>query len=271
MNAVPTEPLLRNDGRWSGRRWFTLILLVFAAHVGLIFAFGTRQPIVPRAVTNVPTLLPAGDAGELFALNDPTLFVLPNQHDFAGAAWLQVPSVPWRSFRWTEPPQWLELSADKLGTAFARFTQTNRFAAFQPELKPPPKFNAPEIGPVEPAFAEASTLQIEGDLAQWRMPGAMNLPSWPCADVLAPSVVQVVVDAAGNVASVALLSGSGLDIADQRALELARTASFEPSLRVNPGAARFAPASRLTIGRLIFNWHTVPLPPSRESGTPANP
>ena len=37
------------------------------------------------------------------------------------------------------------------------------------------------------------------------------------------------------------------DQADQRALELAR-------------AARFAPSSRLTIGRMIFNWHTVPPP-----------
>jgi hypothetical protein len=35
------------------------------------------------------------------------------------------------------------------------------------------------------------------------------------------------------------------DAADQRALELA-------------GTLRFAPSSRLTFGKLIFNWHTVP-------------
>jgi len=76
----------------------------------------------------------------------------------------------------------------------------------------------------------------------------LNLPSWPYADVLAPSVVQAVVDAAGNAVSLVLLPpGSGSDDADRRALELART-------------ARFAPASQLTIGRLIFHWHTVPLP-----------
>jgi TonB family protein len=73
------------------------------------------------------------------------------------------------------------------------------------------------------------------------------LPSWPYADVLAPSVVQAVVDAPGNVVSTVLLSPSGYDAADQRALELAR-------------AMRFTPSSHLTIGRMIFNWHTVPPP-----------
>ncbi|HEY4952387.1 MAG TPA: hypothetical protein VII71_03270, partial [Verrucomicrobiae bacterium] len=36
------------------------------------------------------------------------------------------------------------------------------------------------------------------------------------------------------------------DAADQRALVLART-------------VRFAPSTHLTFGRLIFNWHTVPV------------
>jgi hypothetical protein len=82
----------------------------------------------------------------------------------------------------------------------------------------------------------------------------MNLPSWPYADVIAPSCVQVLVNAAGEVVSTTLLpldnrseAASRYDAADQRALDLART-------------ARFAPAPRLTIGRLIFNWHTVPPP-----------
>jgi TonB family protein len=57
--------------------------------------------------------------------------------------------------------------------------------------------------------------------------------------------VQVLVDAAGNVVSTVLLTPSGYDAADQRALELAR-------------ALRFTPSSSLTFGRIIFNWHTVP-------------
>jgi hypothetical protein len=66
--------------------------------------------------------------------------------------------------------------------------------------------------------------------------------------------VQLLVNEAGDVVSAVLLppdSGYAAtdqyDQADQRALELAR-------------AARFAPAPRLTMGRMIFNWHTVPPP-----------
>ena len=78
-----------------------------------------------------------------------------------------------------------------------------------------------------------------------------------CNDVIAPSKVQLLVNEAGNVISAVLLppdsgyiAADQYDRADQRALELAR-------------AARFAPSSRLTIGRMIFNWHTVPPPAPR--------
>jgi hypothetical protein len=89
----------------------------------------------------------------------------------------------------------------------------------------------------------------------------MDLPDWPFPDVIAPSKVQVLVDAAGNVVSTILLPpGSGFttadqyDVADQRAIELAR-------------ALRFKPAAHLTVGRIIFNWHTVP-PPAAPPATP---
>ena len=45
------------------------------------------------------------------------------------------------------------------------------------------------------------------------------------------------------------------DQADQRALEIAR-------------AMRFTPSSRLTIGRMIFNWHTVPPPATNPPAIP---
>ena len=129
--------------------------------------------------------------------------------------------------------------------------ETNRFATLKFELKPPPRFTVPVV-PLEPKFAETSTLRIEGDLARRPLLTPMKLPSWPYADVIAPSKVQVLVNAAGEVVSAVLLpsdnSGEVHDAdADQRALELAR-------------AARFAPASDLTIGKLIFNWCTVPPP-----------
>ena len=246
-----TEPPV--GGSWTRSRWFTLIALIFTAHVLLLFTFGGRKQIVPREVTNVPTLYLAANSSEWLALNNPTLFALPHQKDFASAIWLPMHVLEPSPFRWTQPPRWLSLSADDLGLAFNQFMQTNRFAGFELQLKSPVKLSAPAL-PVESARAQTSTLQIEDGLAQRRLLDPIKLPSWPHADVIAPSQVQVLVDAAGKVVSAVLLPpGSGFtaadqyDQADKRALELAR-------------AARFAPASRLTVGRMIFNWHTVPPP-----------
>jgi TonB family protein len=179
-------------------------------------------------------------------LNDPTLFAQPNLAGFAGPAWLEPPHVEFHRQEWTEPPRPLPLPVTELGGTFSQFMQTNRFVASQFELKPPTKFIAP-IAPVEPALAKTSTLRIEGGLTRQRLLTPISLQSWPDDDVLAPSVVQTLVDAKGNVVSVALLSSSGLDAANQRALELVR-------------AARFAPSPGLTIGRFVFDWHTVAPP-----------
>jgi len=267
MNAASAEPHPSGltgtkppgGGSWTRGRWMTFVALVFAAHILLLFAFGGRKQIVPRAVTNVPTLNLADNSSEWLALNDPTLFALPQQKDFASAIWLPAHAVNPPPFRWTEPLRWLPLSADELGLAFNQFMQTNRFASLDLQLKSPAKLSAPRL-PVEPALAQTSTLQIQGDLAQRRLLDPINLPSWPYADLIAPSKVQALVDAAGNVVSTVLLppdrgftAADQYDQADQRALELAR-------------AARFAPSSRLTIGRMIFNWHTVPITNTNEPG-----
>jgi hypothetical protein len=251
---VPTLGLAgpKSNERWSRQRWLTLVALIFAAHIALIFLFGEKKQIVARAVMNVPTLKLANESDELLALNDPALFVLPNPKDFASAVWLKMPDVKQPSFRWTEPPRWLSLAAENLGATFSRFMQTNHFTAYQLHFKPQPELSEPVL-PVEPVLAQNSTLEIEGTLAQRRLLNEINLPSLPDNDVIAPSKVQVLVDAAGNVVSAILLpsensleAASHYDIADQRALEIA-------------GTMRFEPAPRLTFGKLIFNWHTVPL------------
>jgi TonB family protein len=231
-----------------------LIALVFAAHVALLYVLGGRKQIVPRAVTNVPALRLADHSSELLALNDPTLFALPHPGDFAAAIQVPVSVLKQPLFRWTEPPGELALSGQELGTVFDEFMQTNRFAGFELQLKPPLKLSTLEL-PVQPAPAQNSTLRVQGELAQRQLPAPIDLTNWPYADVLAPSVVQAVVDAAGNVFSTVLLSPSGYDAADQRALELAR-------------AMRFTPSSHLTVGRMVFNWRTVPPPATNAPAIP---
>ncbi len=251
--AAPEAPPRREPqgaSGWSLRRWLTFIALVFAVQLALIFAFGERKPIAPRTVTNVPVLKLTVGSSEWLALNDPTLFALPNRKGFSGPAWLEPPRVEFHRLEWTEQPRPLPLPVGELGATFNQFMQTNRFTTFQFELKPSPQFTAPVV-PVEPVLAKTSTLRIEGGLARRRLLTPMKLPSWPYADVLSPSKVQVLVNAAGNVVSAVLLppdnpleDASHYDAADQRALELAR-------------AARFAPSSNLTIGRLVFDWHSI--------------
>ncbi|HUA39161.1 MAG TPA: hypothetical protein VMA35_12290 [Candidatus Sulfopaludibacter sp.] len=244
------EPRPRPRDSWPLSRWLLLILLVLAVHIALIFIFGTRKPVTPMAVKNAPKLELAAGSSEWLLLNDPTLFALPNVKGFS-SAWLEPPPLHFHRQEWTEKPRYLSLPAGELGAAFNQFMETNRFATVKLELKPPARFTVPLV-PLEPRLAETSTLRIEGDITRRPLLTPMKLPSWPYADVIAPSKVQVLVNAAGDVVSAVLLpsnnAGEVRDAdADQRALALA-------------GAARFAPASDLTIGKLIFNWCTVPPP-----------
>src|SRR5208283_239073 len=209
--------------------------------------------------TNVPTFHLADNAGELVALNDPTLFALPHQRDFASTIRVPAPVLKQPSFRWVETNGWLSLSGEKLAAVFNEFMQTNRFAGFELQLRPALELSAP-VSPIEPMLAQTSTLRIEGDIAQRPWLNPVDVPSLSYNDVIAPSKVQVLVDAAGKVVSAVLLpsdnpleAASHYDAADQRALELART-------------ARFAPGPRLTVGRLIFNWHTLPVTNTNEPG-----
>jgi hypothetical protein len=254
--ANPSAPRLAGPKRregWPQKKWLAVIAIIFAAHVAIIFAFGEKKQIVPRPVTNVPALKLANDSDELPALNDPTLFALPHQRDFAPAARLKLPDAKPSSFRFMEPPHYLPApDAENLGATFRQFMQTNNFATRALDFKPPPELGE-SVLPIEPAPAQNSTMQMTGELAQRRLLNAVNLPSLPWNDVIAPSKVQVLVDAGGNVFSWVLLppgnaleAASRADIGETNAVQIART-------------LHFALAKNLTVGQIIFNWRTIPV------------
>ncbi|HVU27290.1 MAG TPA: hypothetical protein VHG71_06080 [Verrucomicrobiae bacterium] len=245
--------------KWTRARWLLWAVVIFAAHIALIFVFASHKKIIPRAVTVQPQLFLADNSSDLIALGDPTMFVLPQANDFASAIWRKTPPREPPSFRWTEPPRWLPLAADDLGSVFLHFMQTNQLDGFQLNFKIGPRLNKPVL-PALPQ-TENSTLQITGDLANRRILNPVDLPSLPCNDVIAPDKVQVLVDANGNVVSAILLpspnsweTAARAAIGDTNALAIAR-------------AFRFAPSPRPTVGELIFNWRTVPLP---ATNAPAN-
>jgi len=241
--APPLAPISdpKRNGRWTWHHWFLFILFVFALHVATIFIFGEYRFPKTRELKNVPHLQLAGDAGEWAALDDPTLFVLPHARDFN---WLRMPDAKPSAFRWTESPRWLALPAENLGAVFGRFMQTNAFASYALDFKPAPKLSAPSLTPPA-AFASASGLRMDDSLSRRRLSGDVPLPDLPYADVIKPATVQVMVNVDGNVVSAVLLESSSYKDADQRSLETARSMRFKPS-------------RHLTVGRVVFNWHTVP-------------
>lgn len=271
MNAVAADSLIP---RWTWRRWLTLIAIVFAAHVALIFIFGARKPVSRLSAKFIPSLTLANELpGGLLALNDATLFALPDGNGFAGPMWLELPlSATFQKQNWNEEPRWLAasdpLSVSAFGAGFNHLMQTNRFADFRLEydLSPP---LAVQVVPPPSALMPPSRLQIQGEIANRPLVSPLDLPSWPETDVIAPSVVQVLVDAAGEVVSAVLLppentsefsegSAARDPAADRCAVQLARAARFTP---LTPRAAGVGlnPGSRLALGRLIFNWQTVPV------------
>ena len=257
MNNNPANPALAElpppvDKRWSPTRWLVIIALIFVTHVALILLSGQKKSPVPRVASNVPKVQLASATDELIALDDPTLFALARPKSFAAAGSLEITEVKPLSYRWTEPPRLLPLSGDGLGAALGQFLQTNFTTSQTFNFKPVAKLSVPAI-PVEPLLAQNSVYQLEGELAQRQLPSEISLTNWPYPNIIAPSEVQLLVDPAGNVASAVLLSPNGgftaadqYPAADQHAVELART-------------LRFAPAPHPTVGRVIFNWQTVPV------------
>ena len=229
---------------WTRNRFLFLVTLLLAAHVALIFIFGTKKQIAPRAVVNVPRWQLADRDSEFIALGDPTLFARPNAHDVVTEFWRRTPSAAPPDFNWTEPPRYLAPAAENFGAAFRAFMRANQPAEFQLRLQPEPKITAPVALPADELPA-ATTMQVTGDLANRQRLNQIALPAIPSAEIIAPSRVQALVDADGNVASAVLLESSALPAADQRALQLVRE-------------LRFAPAPQLMFGEIIFNWRTVP-------------
>jgi TonB family protein len=229
---------------WTRKKLIFFIALALAAHVALIVVFGTKKQFVPRGVAGVPHVQLADNADEFIALGDPTLFARPNAHDLVSAFWKHTPAAKPPSFNWTEPPRYLPPAPEKLGGIFREFMQASQPADFRLNFKPEPKLMAPALAP-DDALPQKTTMQISGDLSRRPLLNAIDLPSLPWNDVIAPSKVQALVDTAGNVASAVVLESSGLNDADQRALQLTRN-------------LRFTPAPRLMFGEIIFTWHTMP-------------
>jgi TonB family protein len=227
-----------------------------AAQFGLISWLGDKAAIRPRRSANEPAVLwlPAY-ATEVSALYNPTLFVWANPHGFSQAAWLKIPALQHQSADWTEPPRFLAVRAEQLGMGFREFVQKKAPPPFEIAGKSATQIVLTELSAT--SICTQSTVHVRGDLSGRRLLSQFDLPSWPRDDVLRETEVQVVVDDYGQTQSAILLSSSGSAEADARALELARSAEWEPLAgRGHPGSPQGIFV--LSWGLLVFSWHTVP-------------
>ncbi|MBM3881503.1 MAG: energy transducer TonB [Verrucomicrobia bacterium] len=237
---------------WTRRRWALTILVVLAAQLALIYLLSDwASP--PAGPSGPPTRFcwlaeptqPAPES-ELPWLDDPAQFALVTRQGFTGPIWFPAPGLKPPVREWTEAPRWLAPNVNSLGAGAARGVEPAAAVLLADRPRPATVRPLPEDHPV---FTN-STLRIEGDLAGRALMTPLSLPRWEHPDVLRPSTVQVLVDAAGRVNSAVLLAGSELAAADLRALELARAARFEPLAERSGG-------SGLAWGRLVFHWWTV--------------
>ena len=157
-------------------------------------------------------------------------------------------------FRWIAAPGELpQPDAEKLGSAFTRFMQTNRFEQLPLDFKPPPLFVELTTVP-DSALPESSSLQISGALAKRALLAKPALPSLDWNDVIAPSTVQVTVNESGNVISaVLLLSDNAIEAAG-------RSPKGDTNAVALALGLKFAPAAQVAFGEITFYWHTTPLP-----------
>ena len=267
--------------RWSRPRRIAVVTFWLCAQVGLVFWLSDRRPVNRRPLKASPSLHFAANQSDeldysevgssanspnplpaptdmLLALENPTLFALPQQSGFSGLAWRWMPSERFHPFAWSEPLEWLAPSAQQWDGAFKPAIDSNRSAALLATLESTPDLTLPEVSPPV-ASREKSAFRIEGELANRRLLTPLSLKSWVTTDLLTNTVVQLVVDGDGRPLSAMVLNACGAGEADQLALEQAQAARFEAVSRNGPGSIP-NPVADLTWGTIIFEWQTLPPP-----------
>lgn len=251
---------LADSGKWSPRRLWTVIAIVFAFQVACVFWLGARKPVAARRSGGASIVFLAASGADEIPLAEPALFVLPHRYGFSGGAWLRAPERRLNSVDWKGPVGWLSLTSAPTGNSLPEFAATNSFVSFQLAAKPAPEFTMPRL-PIAMPGPTNSTLRIVGPLAARRLLTVPPLPVWAHTNILTNTVVQVLADARGNVFSWTLMPpGSGLAAADEEAIRFARTARFEPLDRAGQNQLQ----AELTMGKLVFQWTTAP---AAQSGT----
>lgn len=246
------------DARLAWRRWWTFVVVLCLAQLAVVMWLAEPGPRPVVATPREPRVLLAAEGDDqVLALLNPTLFAWGGADAFAGEALTGANPPARRPPRYTEPLRWMALAPDDLtGIATVLAIPTEAPSQLAQRGLPAPTTVPDVLGTT--TLRRESICVLADELAQRRMPDPLTLPAIPHADVLGETVVQLTLDAAGELRSVVLLESSGLAAADVLALETARRMRFAPL----PGTPRLplTPVPPLITGEAVFRWHTVPPP-----------
>jgi hypothetical protein len=233
-----------------------MIGLLFALQAGLIWWFSPRAPVPVRPPSDLPRITLGPDRRTpLPGESNPLLFGPATPDGFSGPTWLEMPAIPQPPDELHDPPRWLALDRVVLGSSFTDLVKRRSTEALLARL-PGPEVNQP-VTAKKPPIETPSRLTFEAGIAQ-RAPALLPvLPDWTNDSPLAPTALDVGVDADGHVFSVTLskdLGPSGHVPADQFALTNVWTLAFRPLPNADGGPT----PGPIAWGRLVFHWRTVP-------------
>ncbi len=237
---------------WTPTRRAVVSLVLAGVLAGAVAGL-TRWPELPSPQLTGPARLHldmgwSGSMASSFPLAaDPTQFALSDPHGFSGAAERALPRGDYELAEFTEPPTWLAIDA------------VARRAGRVPPLpapQAPSRSDAPlalEGEPPASALLPAtSQVVVRGGLADRPLAAALDVPSWPSAEPLPATVVEIGVSPEGDVLLARAVVPCGVKAADDAAVALARTARFAPK-GGTPRTGSLATAE-LTWGEIVFQW-----------------
>jgi TonB family protein len=224
-----------------------VVCAVVAVQVGLLI-WASQKPLVARVnYPNEPKVALALGANKLerdwLETENPFLFASASHNGFSGEAWLRQP-------KWQAPepvhrkePKFLQITeADQI---VPRMQAEETFALVQRHQV---RAMLPEA-PATPSPARESRLLLAA-FGGRTLVTPVPLPVQYHNDVLAPTVVEAMIDRDGLVISTRVIENSGSPKADADAVALAKRARFVPAKnREN------VPES----GKLIFEWFALDL------------
>jgi TonB family protein len=263
MNAVADH-----SPRWSKRRWLLTVVTLALAQTALVLALSRRTLPPPRAAAPQPDMRVLEPVGSrpLAATpgTDPTLFALINQRGFSGAGWMQLNFAAHELRDWQDESRWLALDPGRFGAEFRKLAANTGTDRLSLRDKPPPRDTVPAIAP--PPARDQTGWQFSRELRERPLLTPVKLPAWPHTDVLGRTVLELAVNASGDVLSSRVLRSCGLAAADTYAMQAFEQVRFQPLPRVAPNNSPLAKAT-VTLGTVTIVWWTR----EPDARTPAAP